>query len=168
MCLFITFIIREIIIMKLRKIKKSVKQAILLSTLTLLTLATSAAEYTVKLQTSGVEGAMMIMSPGHLKIEKGDVVNFIPSDPSHNAESFFIPDGATPFNTPYGKAAKVTFTEEGVYLYKCLPHTIMGMVGVIQVGSASNLEQAKKAWQTIKPTLVMNKERMDEYLSKVQ
>jgi hypothetical protein len=36
----------------------------------------------------------------------------------------------------------VTFTAPGVYGYKCLPHLGMGMVGVIQVGPASNKAQA--------------------------
>lgn len=126
-----------------------------------------AAEHTVKLVTSGANGATMIMEPGFIKIEKGDVINFIPSDVSHNAQSFSIPEGAKTFNTPFGKPAKVTFDIEGVYLYKCLPHTIMGMVGLVQVGNAINFEAAKKDWQTVKPTVALNKERMDNYLKQV-
>ena len=78
-----------------------------------------------------------------------------------------MPDGAKAFITPFGKSTKVTFNTEGVYLYKCLPHTVMGMVGLVQVGSAINLEAAKKDWQTVKPTVALNKERMDNYLKKV-
>ena len=41
---------------------------------------------------------------------------------------------------------KVTYAEEGVYAYKCLPHAGVGMVGVIQVGeSAANLDAVKNA-----------------------
>jgi pseudoazurin len=154
--------------MKSNKFNQILKSAVLTLSLGLSSVSVFAAEYTVNLQTSGENGAMMAMAPGYIKIEKGDVINFIPSDPSHNAESFSIPKGGEAFNTPYGKATKVTFNQEGVYLYKCLPHTIMGMVGVIQVGSPTNLEQAKQAWQKIKPTLVMNKERMDDYLKQVK
>jgi pseudoazurin len=154
--------------MKMKQLNQILKGAALVVSLGLSSASLFAAEYTVNLQTSGENAAMMLMAPGYIKIEKGDVINFIPSDASHNAESFSIPEGGEAFNTPYGKAAKVTFNKEGVYLYKCLPHTIMGMVGVIQVGSATNLEQAKVAWETIKPTLVMNKERMDDYLKQVK
>ncbi|SFC28539.1 plastocyanin/azurin family copper-binding protein, partial [Pseudoalteromonas denitrificans] len=97
-----------------------------------------AAEHTVKLVTSGSDGATMFMEPGYIKINKGDVINFIPSDASHNAQSFSVPKGAKAFMTPFGQPAKVTFDKEGVYLYKCLPHIVMGMVGLVQVGSAEN------------------------------
>jgi pseudoazurin len=135
---------------------------------TLVSFQLSAAEYTVKLVTSGTNGAMMVMEPGFIHIEKGDVVNFIPSDSSHNAESFFIPEGAEAFNTPFGKPTKITFNNEGIYLYKCMPHMVMGMLGVVQVGKAVNKEQANKAWQDVQPTVAMNKDRMEGYLKQVK
>ncbi|MBU2970332.1 pseudoazurin [Pseudoalteromonas sp. C2R02] len=143
------------------------KKLIIAAALTFGLAQVNAAEHTVKLVTSGTNSATMIMEPGYIKIEKGDVINFIPSDASHNAQSFSVPDGAKAFSTPFGKPTKVTFNTEGVYLYKCLPHTVMGMVGLVQVGSAINLEAAKKDWQTVKPTVALNKERMDNYLKKV-
>ena len=158
----------ETVIMKMKNLNQMLKNVTLVVSLGCSSASLFAAEFTVNLQTSGENGEMMAMAPGYINIEKGDVINFVPSDPSHNAESFVIPEGGKAFNTPYGKATKVTFNQEGVYLYKCLPHTIMGMVGVIQVGAPSNLEQAKQAWQKIKPTLVMNKERMDDYLQQVK
>jgi len=126
-----------------------------------------AAEYTVNMVTSGKDGKTMIMEPGYIKINKGDVINFVPSDTSHNAESFSVPEGAKTFITPYGKPQKVTFDTEGVYLYKCLPHTVMGMVGLVQVGAPVNLDKANSAWQVLKPTVALNKERMDNYLKQV-
>jgi len=127
----------------------------------------NAAEHTVNLVTSGDNGTTMIMEPGYIKIQKGDVINFVPSDVSHNAQSFSVPNGAKAFMTPFGKPTKVTFDTQGVYLYKCLPHTVMGMVGLVQVGDATNLAAAKKDWQAAKSGVVMNKERMDNYLKKV-
>lgn len=127
----------------------------------------NAAEHTVNLVTSGENGATMVMEPGYIKIQKGDVINFIPSDATHNAQSFSVPDGAKTFMTPFGEATKVTFDTQGVYLYKCLPHTVLGMVGLVQVGNAVNLADAKKDWQAAKSSVVMNKERMDNYFKKV-
>jgi pseudoazurin len=37
----------------------------------------------------------------------------------------------------------VTFDQEGVYGIKCTPHYGMGMVALIVVGNAVNLEEAK-------------------------
>jgi len=143
------------------------KKLISAAVLTLIMGQVNAAEHTVKLVTSGIDGATMVMQPGYLKINKGDVVNFVPSDVSHNAQSFSVPPGAKEFMTPFGKPTKITFDTEGVYLYKCLPHTVMGMVGLVQVGSAVNLATAKKDWQAAKPSVAMNKDRMDNYLKKV-
>ena len=77
-----------------------------------------AKEHEVKLLTTGSNGTMMVFEPNFLKIAPGDVVNFIPSDSSHNAESFSVPSEKSTFTTPYGKATKVTFNEEGVILVK--------------------------------------------------
>ncbi len=62
----------------------------------------------------------------------------------------------------------MTFSQEGVYIYKCLPHVVLGMVGVIQVGKAVNLEQAKKDAAALSGTIAMNKARLGEYLAQVK
>ncbi len=127
-----------------------------------------AKEHTVNLVTVGASNASMVMEPGYIKIEKGDTINFVPSDVTHNAESFSAPAGGE-FKTPLnGKATKVTFDKEGVYLYKCLPHAVMGMVGVVQVGKPVNLDQSKKDWKKFRGTVAINKERMDGYLAEVK
>ncbi len=143
-------------------------QSVLFLMFSLMTTSAFTAEYTVQLLTSGENGAMMIMNPGYIKINKGDVIKFVPSDSSHNAQSFSIPNGAKAFVTPMGKETQVRFEQDGVYLYKCLPHTVMGMLGVVQVGEAINIEQARSDWLAVKPTIAMNKERMDQYLSEVK
>ena len=45
---------------------------------------------------------------------------------------------------------------------------MLGMVGVIQVGKAVNIEKSKEDWAKNKSTVVVNKERMDKYLSMVK
>ena len=140
----------------------------LISALIIISSVTNAAEFTVKLLTTGSDGGTMVMEPGFIKIAPGDTINFVPSDTSHNAQSFAIPAGAKEFNTPFGKPTKVTFDTEGVYLYKCMPHIALGMVGVVQVGAPTNLTEAKAAWDKTKAGVAMNKERMDSYLAKVK
>jgi len=128
----------------------------------------NAKEHIIKLQTSGSNGTMMVFEPMLLKIAVGDSVNFVPSDPSHNAASFSVPSDKSAFTTPYGKATKVTFNEKGVVLAKCLPHFALGMIGVIQIGENVDKSKALKDWNAIKNTVAMNKEAVDKALAKVK
>ena len=125
------------------------------------------AEFTVNAVTTGANGEMMVFSPGYLKVEVGDTVNFIPSDASHNAESFVSPSPETAFVTALGEDTRVTFSQEGVYLYKCTPHFVLGMVGVIQVGKAVNKNEALAVWKPIEPMMSMNQGRMATYLEQI-
>jgi pseudoazurin len=126
-----------------------------------------AKDHEVKLLTAGSNGTMMVFEPNFLKIAPGDTVNFIPSDATHNAESFSVPSDKSKFTTPYGKAEKVTFNEEGVILVKCLPHFALGMIGVIQVGDKADKSKAVAEWDKVKAGVVMNKEATDKALAQI-
>jgi pseudoazurin len=128
----------------------------------------SAKNFEVKLLTSDSNGQSMVMSPGYLKIEKGDTVTFIPSDITHNVESIAIPNLAKSFTSKMGEKFSYTFAEQGVYLYKCSPHFALGMLGVIQVGSPDNLNEVNMKWSDVSSGVVMNKERVIKYLSEVK
>jgi pseudoazurin len=127
-----------------------------------------AKNHQVKLLTSDANGQNMIMSPGYLKISQGDTVTFLPSDSSHNVESVSLPLKAEKFSSPMGQKFSYTFDENGVYLYKCTPHFVLGMLGVIQVGDAKNLAQVNQDWSTLSTGVAMNKERVSAYLSQVK
>ncbi len=127
-----------------------------------------AKNHQVKLLTSDGNGQNMIMSPGYLKISQGDTVTFIPADSSHNVESIAIPTRAVKFVSPMGEKFSYTFDKNGVYLYKCTPHFVLGMLGVIQVGDAENIAQVNKDWSTLSTGVAMNKERVSAYLSQVK
>lgn len=104
-----------------------------------------AAEVEVKMLTRG-EAGMMVFEPALVQIEPGDSVRFVPTDPGHNAESIkgMIPEGAEPFKGGIGKEIVVTFDQEGIYGYQCMPHYGMGMVGLVVVGNKeANLETAQ-------------------------
>ena len=105
----------------------------------------AAANHTVKMLNNGPGGAM-VFSPALVKVAPGDTVTFVPSHPTHNAESIkgMLPAGAAAFKGPLSKPLTVKFTKPGLYGYKCTPHYGMGMVGAVVVGSpASNLGAAK-------------------------
>lgn len=145
------------------------KKFLVAISLAFLSVLSNAAEYKVNLVTVGAGNESMVFEPGYLKISKGDTVIFAPSDITHNAVSFSIPPNAKSFSTPLdGKPAKVTFDTEGIYLYKCVPHAVMGMLGVIQVGKPVNLKQTKADWEKFKTTVMIKKERVDEYLKNVK
>ena len=103
-----------------------------------------AATHEVKMLNRGADG-MMVFEPAFLQVAPGDTVTFVPTDKSHNAESIdgMMPDGAEPFAGKMNKEVSVTFDGDGVYGVKCKPHYAMGMVALVQVGEAGNLDKAK-------------------------
>ena len=72
----------------------------------------------------------------------GDTVTFISTDRGHNAENIegMLPEGVEAFASPMGEDYVLTVTEVGLYGIKCTPHFTMGMVALIQVGEAVNLD----------------------------
>ena len=110
----------------------------------------------------------MVFEPGFLKVNINDTIIFDPADPSHNAESFFSPSPEFTFLTDLGVKTSVKMTHEGVYLYKCTPHFMLGMVGVIQVGGPINKSEALAAWESHQSSVIMNKERMPQYLAEIE
>ncbi|MDX1573371.1 MAG: plastocyanin/azurin family copper-binding protein [Methylophaga sp.] len=81
-----------------------------------------------------------------IKINPGDTVAWRNMS-THNSESIdgLIPEGAEKWNSPMSENYERTFTEEGIYIYKCTPHIGAGMGGAIIVGEPVNLEQIKNA-----------------------
>ena len=122
----------------------------------------------VKMLNSGADG-IMVFEPAVIKISKGDTVNFVATDMSHNSASLdgMIPAGADSWNGALSQDISITFTEEGVYVYQCTPHAMMAMVGVIQVGDAVNLDAVKAEASQKKSIIVSNTDRLDEYLSQL-
>lgn len=125
------------------------KAALMAAAVLVATLAPAqAAEVEVKMLTRGETG-MMVFEPALIQIEPGDSVRFVPVDPGHNAESIdgMIPEAANPFKGGIGKELVVTFDQEGIYGYQCMPHYGMGMVGLVVVG---NEEANREAAQALK------------------
>jgi len=114
------------------------------------------------------EDQSMLFEPAFLKIKLGDTVQFVSTDPQHNSQSVFIPKGAKKWKSPFGKTQSVQFTKEGVYIYECEAHTAMGMIGVIQVGQAKNLNQINSDLKKYKKKVIMNQTRLDELIKKVR
>lgn len=133
----------------------------------LLTAALSlhAAEHEVKMLNNGVDG-IMVFEPGYLKIAPGDTVNFVATDSGHNAVSEVTPDGSS-WEVGYD-GGSVTFEQEGVNIYYCLPHKSMAMYGVIQVGNAVNKDDAVDQANAIEGGFAMNQGRLNKYMTEVK
>lgn len=110
------------------------------------------------------DGESMIFDPGYLKIDPQDHVTFIPSDLGHNSKSLLVPNGSKNWNGKNDQKITIKFDHEGIYIYECSNHSVMAMLGVIQVGKASNLKEAKDFLEHHKKKLAMNKDRLDAFL----
>lgn len=126
-----------------------------------------AKDYTVKMLNSGTDGSF-VFQPGYLHVQPGDTVTFKAVDAAHDSRSIFVPDGATTWDGEIGKDVTVTLTKQGVYIYECVPHHTLGMVGVIQVGEATNLKAAKAKAAKVESKQVMNKDRLTQYMNEVK
>tara|TARA_Y200000002_G_scaffold180450_1_gene148910 strand:+ start:100 stop:540 length:441 start_codon:yes stop_codon:yes gene_type:complete len=141
----------------------------LVFTLILFNLSIFAVNYDVKMLNQNASG-VMVFEPAVLRINVGDTVTFKSIDAAHNSASIpgMIPAGAIPWNSELSKDLTVSFDVAGIYGYQCTPHSMMAMVGVIEVGNdQSNLSQVKSIAQTFKSTFVMNLTRLDDYLSQI-
>ena len=143
------------------------KHAVLGIALSLACAGAMAADHQVRMLNTGKDGSM-VFEPGFLRIAKGDTVKFVKVDPSHNSASVLVPAGATPWKGKPDEEISVKLDQEGVYLYVCDPHKIMGMAGVIQVGKPVNLAEAKGQAETLSKSFVMNKDRLSGYMAQVK
>ncbi len=111
--------------------------------------AVTEAEETVEAvtsQTHTVTAQGLQYSPLVVKIAPGDTVSWTNMS-THNTESLegLIPEGAEMWVSQMSENYNRTFTEEGIYIYKCTPHFGAGMGGAVIVGEPVNLEQIKAA-----------------------
>lgn len=143
------------------------KHAVLGIALSLACAGAMAADHQVRMLNTGKDGSM-VFEPGFLRVAKGDTVKFVKVDPSHNSASVLVPAGATPWKGKPDEEISVKLDQEGVYLYVCEPHKIMGMAGVIQVGKPLNLAEAKGQAETLSKSFVMNKDRLAGYMAQVK
>ncbi len=144
------------------------KTLTLTAVLALLAGAAAATEttHTVQMLNKGEAGAM-VFEPAYIAAQPGDTIVFVPTDRGHNAATIegLLPEGAEAFEGDMGEEVSITVTEEGLYGIECTPHAAMGMVAVIQVGEATNLEAVTAAAEELRGKA---KDRFLEALAQVQ
>ena len=141
---------------------------IIAGSLVILSGAALAESHEVQMLNTGADG-VMVFEPAVLSINPGDSVTFKATNPGHNSESMegMVPEGAEGWQGGMGQEVTVTFDQDGVYVYQCTPHLMMAMVGVIKVGSGSNLEAIKAAAIDKKAAFMMAQDRLDGYLNQL-
>jgi pseudoazurin len=126
-----------------------------------------AADIQVKLIDKSATEGMLAFEPGFVKAEVNDTIVFTNVSVGHNSHSLLVPTGAQPWKGSFDKEFRVKLEKEGIYLYGCDAHKNMGMVGVVQVGNAINLDEARKKASEESATMLMNKDRFTKALDKV-
>ena len=94
---------------------------------------------TIEIQMLNVNeaGNKMVFSQELIRAELGDVIKFVPTDKSHNAQSVknALPDDQKKFKGKMNKEIEYLVTEAGLTAVVCQPHQAMGMVALIVVGN---------------------------------
>ena len=130
----------------------------------------SGEEHEVEMRNQGSDG-LMVFEPSVLRVQVGDTVTFKATDAGHNSASIagMIPSGAESWDGGMSQDIKITFTEEGTYVYQCTPHLMMAMVGVITVGDLNkNIEEIEAVAVDKKSEFVMEQGRLDSYLQSLK
>ncbi|MBM6549525.1 pseudoazurin [Marinomonas ostreistagni] len=126
-----------------------------------------AKDWQVEMLNFGEQGPM-VFEPAYIHAEVGDTVTFVPTQPGHYSQSDHVPEGQEAWQSKLNQPYTVELTEQGVTLYHCPPHLVMGMVGVIQVGEANNLVEFKEAYEALRERISLNPERVDAIVEQVQ
>ena len=117
-------------------------------------IAYASENHVVKMLNNGVEGSM-VFEPAFIKINTGDSITFEMTDAGHNAVTVAGPDGSVALDTKYKPSTVIKFDVNGIYLYKCAPHAMMAMAGLIQVSDANNKDEMAKAVEKFEATVMM-------------
>ena len=111
-------------------------------------LCAQANEVEVKMLNTAADGQRGF-EPALVHIHPGDSVHFVAADKGHSVESIpgMLPNGAAPFSGRISEDLTVKFEKPGIYGYRCVPHYMMGMVGLVVVGDPVNEASARSVAQ---------------------
>jgi pseudoazurin len=104
----------------------------------LMSLPAFAAEHVINMLNKGADGKAMVFEPDFVRAAVGDTIKIVPVDKGHFAVPLpkVWPAGVTEIKGKMNQEVVFTVEKEGVYGLKCTPHYAMGMVAIVQVGTA--------------------------------
>jgi pseudoazurin len=105
----------------------------------------SAAEHIINMLNKGADGTAMVFEPSFVRAAVGDTVKFVPVDKGHFAVTLpgMWPEGVAAAKGKVNVEFVVTMDKDGLYGFKCTPHYAMGMVALVQVGTAPVTDAVK-------------------------
>ena len=107
---------------------------------------------------------IMVFKPSVALVSPGSSVTFKSVDPGHQVKFISGPDPAyKKWSSALSEDYTITPTIPGTYVYVCEPHIMMGMIGILQVGSDKDYEGVKEAYDSLKPKIQMNHNRIEEH-----
>ena len=123
--------------------------------------------HVIKMLNESNQGSM-VFEPAFIKINTCDSITFEMTDAGHNAVTVAAPNDSIPFDTEYKPSTTVQFDTNGLYLYKCTPHAMMAMAGLIQVSDANNKESMIAEIDKFESNVMMQpvKTRMSDLFNK--
>ncbi|GAB3488361.1 pseudoazurin [Marinomonas epiphytica] len=125
-----------------------------------------AKDWQIKMLNYGEEGSM-VFEPSYIEAQVGDTVTFIPAQSGHNAKSYVVPEGEQAWSSKLNQEYTLSLNQQGVHLYYCPPHLIMGMIGVIKVGEALNQQVIEQKYPRLRSKISLNPARADKILDKL-
>lgn len=126
-----------------------------------------AKDWQIQMLNYGDSGSM-VFEPDYIHANVGDTVTFIPTQSGHNAKSYIVPEGSSAWSSKLNQEHTLSLENEGVHVYYCPPHLMMGMVGVIQVGNAKNLEKVSSKYPRLRSKVALQPERVDTTIAKIR
>jgi pseudoazurin len=108
-------------------------------------ISAAAAEHIINMKNKGADGTAMVFEPSFVRAAVGDTVKFVPVDKGHFAVDLpgMWPEGVEKVKGKMNTEFVVTFAKDGLYGFKCTPHYAMGMVALVQVGTAPVTDAVK-------------------------
>ena len=126
-----------------------------------------AKEWQVQMLNYGEAGSM-VFEPSYIHAQVGDTITFMPTQSGLNAKSYVVPNNEQSWTSPLNQSYTLTLEQEGVHLYYCPPHLMMGMIGVIQVGQAANLDAIESKYPRLRSKIALSPERADAIVANIQ
>lgn len=132
-----------------------------------MSVAAQASDWQIKMLNYGEAGSM-VFEPSYVHAQVGDTVTFVPTQSGHNAKSYIVPDNAAAWSSLLNQSYTLKLEQEGVHLYYCPPHLMMGMIGIIQVGDAVNAEKVASKYPRLRSKIALSPEQADEIVANIQ
>ncbi len=130
-------------------------------------LNTQAKDWQIKMLSYGEKGPM-VFEPDFIQAQVGDTVTFVPTQSGHHVKSYVTADGQGAWSSKLNETYQISLDHEGINLYYCPPHLMMGMVGVIQVGNPINKAAVDAKYPSLRAKVALHPERVDALLKNLE